>query len=188
MKGPGDLSSCERAEPRGSSQAEPRAILSRLGAPGLLAAAIGLAGCQSGDGISRTGTDPVSLDRVIVLNDSICGPTRPDFAGAKARMVAEGLTVEEGGRNFSPTSAVSAAVTRTPEGRTFCAVSARFPGNVYTLEQAMAERFGAPRMTDRITPPARVYNLGAKGNLILVIRGTPGRTLTAYDLGYATGI
>ncbi|MFN3211438.1 MAG: hypothetical protein ACE369_21085 [Roseovarius sp.] len=102
--------------------------------------------------------------------------------------MAEGLTVEEGGRNFSPTSAVSAAVTRTPGGRTFCAVSARFPGNVATLERAMAERFGAPRMTDRITPPARVYNLGAKGNLILVIRGTPGRTVTAYDLGYATGI
>ena len=156
---------------------------------GLMAATLLLAACGTGgDGISRSGTDPVSLDRAIVLNDSICGPTRPDFAGAKARMVAEGLTVEEGGRNFSPTESVSAAVTRTPEGRTFCAVSARVPGNVYTLEQAMIERFGAPRMTDRITPPARVYNLGAKGNLILVIRGTPGRTVTAYDLGYATGI
>ena len=26
------------------------------------------------------------------------------------------------------------------------------------------------------------------GLMILVIRGTPGRTVTAYDLGYATGI
>ncbi|MFN3211437.1 MAG: hypothetical protein ACE369_21080 [Roseovarius sp.] len=75
MKGPGDLSSCERAEPRASSHARPRGSARAAANASLLAATLLFAACGAGgDGISRTGTDPVSLDRVITLNDSICDP------------------------------------------------------------------------------------------------------------------
>lgn len=136
---------------------------------------------------NRPGTGSISLREVTILADSICGSTRPNFAGAQARMVRDGLTVVQNGRNFSPTQDVSAAVSKTPNGRTLCAVRSTFAGNEFTLDKAMEAEFGPAKQTNQITPPSRYYNLGAKGNLVLIIRATPGRTVTTYDLGYVQG-
>lgn len=159
------------------------------GAAAALAATVLLVACTPEAEGPRPGTNLVSVDQALSVFDRTCGATYArGFAGAEDAMRKQGLTVVSRDRLASPTLALSGRISDIG-GRPLCTMQVTAAGDISTIQDQLAAKYGRPNFRDQVGPGILTYRRsGGRKMLLLLQGGRPGSGTTNYQLGYAPGI